>query len=927
MSHRNRILALVLVAVGLPFAGRLVGQEPATDTPAVTEPAAATTDDTIREQAIYIPYDKLQKVFEKEGRGVFLPYEKFQALWNAARAQTKAAQPPKRPVDALINSIENEATIADQVVNVSATLQLEILGEGWVTIPLRLGQSAIRSAQINGQPARLVFNPDTGHQLLYQKQGDQPLQLELKLEYTRAFTKTPGQSSVSFEAPQAPINRWTVHVPEAGMAVQIEPMIAATHAPADGAGAESKQTDLLAFVGAAPTVRITWNPKAEGASGLEAFATVQVEQQFTISEGVARSVIKLDYDISRATLSQLLIEVPADQKVVNVFDRNVKRWNVEEQDGKQVIRVELFEATQGKQPLLVELEKFSDATQSTYDVSAALVRAMGVGRQQGIVVARLEEGLQGEATKRTGLLQLDQNDLPPSLRESTWEFAYRYGAVPYELDLRVEKVLPRISVTELVDAELTSDRLMLNWQGLFQIKDAGLFQLRVEIPAGFEVRSIVGKAIGDSQPAAVDSYHRVADDSTTWIVNLSKRAFDNVGLSAQLQRSLSDPNLLTPTGAASTIELPLPRANPDDVEFAQGTLVLSAPESLRLNPAKVDGLRSISFAEAYLKIAASERSSQQLAPVLAYSFAKGKTEFSVTAERRRPQVTVEQLLRAEIDSGVVKFNVSLFYDVKYSGVKSLRIDVPTSLINDIRSTNKSLRREDIVPAPADVAEGYTPWAFAVEAELLGTAEVKLAWEQKIEELGIGKSQNIPIPRLIPMEVDRASGQGARARARHGRRRLHRQPDRRAWGHRANGRDGAASLWPGDSGATRGGASLPRRLHGREGRGGAHRRHRAGAVGEVRAARVGVGRHRSDPRDHRRGTRRSGPAVAARNLHARDLGARPTARRRASRCARSADARVRRRPARGDACLDGRRSRSREQARGAVALRGGGAHVA
>ncbi len=245
MSHRNRILALVLVAVGLPIAGRLVGQEPATDTPAVTEPAAAKTDDTIREQAIYIPYDKLQKVFEKEGRGVFLPYEKFQALWNAARAQTKAAQPPKRPVDALINSIENEATIADQVVNVSATLQLEILGEGWVTIPLRLGQSAIRSAQINGQPARLVFNPDTGHQLLYQKQGDQPLQLELKLEYTRAFTKTPGQSSVSFEAPQAPINRWTVHVPEAGMAVQIEPMIAATHAPADGAGAESKQTDLL----------------------------------------------------------------------------------------------------------------------------------------------------------------------------------------------------------------------------------------------------------------------------------------------------------------------------------------------------------------------------------------------------------------------------------------------------------------------------------------------------------------------------------------------------------------------------------------------------------------------------------------------------------------------------------------------------------
>ncbi len=758
MSHRDRILALVLIAAWQSLAGTSAGQENADNTPTAAQPAAATNDDTIREQEIYIPYDKLQQVFEKEGRGVYLPYEKFQALWHAAREQTKAAQPPTRPVDALINAIENEATIADQVVNVSATLQLEILGEGWVKIPLRLREAAIRSALINGQPARLVFDPEAGHQLLYQKQGDQPLQLELKLEYTRAFTKTPGQSSVSFEAPQAPINRWQIHVPEAGMAVQIEPMIAATHAPADAVDSETKQTDLLAFVGAAPTVRITWNPKAEGASGLEAFATVQVEQQFTISEGVARSAIKLDYDISRATLNQLLIEVPANQKVVNVFDRNVKAWNFELQEGKQVIRVELFEATQGKQSLLVELEEFTDATQSTYDVSAAVVRAIGVGRQQGIVVARLEKGLQGEATKRTGLLQLDQNDLPPSLRESNWEFAYRYGAVPYELALRVEKVLPRISVTELVDAELASDRLTLNWQGLYQIKDAGLFQLRLEIPTGFEVRSIVGKAIGDAQPAAVDSHHRVADDSTTWIVNLSQRAFDNVGLSVQLQRSLSDPNLLTPTGAASTIELPLPRANPDDVEFSQGTVVLSAPESLRVNPAKVDGLRSISLVEAYQKIAAAERSSPQLVSVLAYSFAKGKTEFSVTAERRRPLVTVEQLLRAEIDSGVVKFNVSLFYDVKYSGVKSLRIDVPTSLINDIRCTNKSLRREDVVPRPEDAAEGYTPWAFAAVAELLGPSEVNLTWEQKIDELGIGKSLDIPIPRLIPLEVDRASGQ-------------------------------------------------------------------------------------------------------------------------------------------------------------------------
>ena len=74
----------------------------------------------------------------------------------------------------MINSIENEATIGEQVVNVAATLQLEILGEGWVKIPLRLRQSAIRTATIDGQPARIIVDKSIGHQLLYEKQGDEP---------------------------------------------------------------------------------------------------------------------------------------------------------------------------------------------------------------------------------------------------------------------------------------------------------------------------------------------------------------------------------------------------------------------------------------------------------------------------------------------------------------------------------------------------------------------------------------------------------------------------------------------------------------------------------------------------------------------------------------------------------------------------------
>ena len=47
-----------------------------------------------------------------------------------------------------------------------------------------------------------------------------------------------------------------------------------------------EETVVLAFIGAAPEIRVDWTPKAEGALGLEALATVESQQQVTIDEGV-----------------------------------------------------------------------------------------------------------------------------------------------------------------------------------------------------------------------------------------------------------------------------------------------------------------------------------------------------------------------------------------------------------------------------------------------------------------------------------------------------------------------------------------------------------------------------------------------------------------------------------------------------------------
>ena len=86
------------------------------------------------EQTIYIPYDKLRDVFEKEGRGVFLPYDQFQKLWQEARSAKGGSPADSPPVDVILVSAENTATIEKEVMVVRAVITVELLRTGWQKI-------------------------------------------------------------------------------------------------------------------------------------------------------------------------------------------------------------------------------------------------------------------------------------------------------------------------------------------------------------------------------------------------------------------------------------------------------------------------------------------------------------------------------------------------------------------------------------------------------------------------------------------------------------------------------------------------------------------------------------------------------------------------------------------------------------------------
>lgn len=751
----------------------------AADPPPAKPPAAASNED-LKEQTIYIPYDKLRKVFEKEGRGVFLPYEQFQVLWWAAREKTAKPPDEEPPVESLITEVISEAEVVADVVKVTSHVRIEVLTEGWHEIPLRLSDAAITSAKLADQPARIVTDSRGGYRLLHEKTGSAPQELELTLEYAKAFTKSPGRNSVSFEALQAPVSRWRVRIPEAGVNVNIHPLIAATEVPAaEATEGQADETVLLAFVGAAPRVQIDWTPRAEGATGLSALVAVDSVQRVWVQEGVVRSRATLTYDISRAPLERIVLQVPADQRVIGVVDANVRQWSVTAEGDIQTVTLDLFEPAQGRQTVGMELERFTGdlASATGEEIEVPVIQAVGAGRQQGVVGIAVAEDLRVDVVRRSGLMQIDATEMArvssSSHGAAEWDLSYRYTAIPFGLALRVEKVKPRITLDTLVEAVFEPEELTLHVQAVYDIHKTGVFRLELNVPSEYTIRGGRGLASSDVRPVAIESYKAAIapDGSTQLLINLREKALGRVGFAIDLHKQLEEPDLLGPSGTPAELSISFPRIAPEAVEQATGRFVLYAPESIRVNPSKTIGLLSVPWSDALAGMASCVRragletlKSDSTSGVFSYAFAEDPFELTFKAKRRKPYVTARQLLTVGVESGVVKYTATFFYDIRYSGIDSLRIDVPTDLATIIQNQTSGVSDSALDSPPDDVSDGYTAFSFRADKMFKGQAAIALTWETELGSLNIGKSVTVSIPRLVPQGVDRAWGQIVLAKA-------------------------------------------------------------------------------------------------------------------------------------------------------------------
>jgi hypothetical protein len=724
--HRRRLPLVASLALLLSTA---LAAPPAAAQPA--RGAAAGADGALREQTVYVPYGRLNDVFEKEGRGVFLPYAAFLDLWKRAiepRVGAAAAAPP--PTALVVSRATYAGAVEDGVVRISAQLDVTALAEGWAAVPLPFGTAALTDVRVQGDALVLGMLGGVPH-VVARRAGSGVLGLELLLP----LETVAGERTFTFTPPPVPAARLTLRIPEPDARVAADPPLPVDTAPAGPGG-----TLVTVALGSADRVALAWRARPQAATAAQPLTFVTAATRVTLGEGAVASETTLEYRILQAPVDRFRVALPPEGDLTAVDGDDVRDWRVSGGDGdgaQRVLTVELREKVKGAYRLSLSLERPVAAGEARVLVPA--FRDLDARRQDGWVAVVTEAGVKVTLAEREGAHQVDATELPEALAAPDPALSFRHLAVPFTVTLVAAAVEPRVTAELRTLAVVDDERITLEtWVGL-EVERAGVFRVRLALPDGLDVRAV---AEGPAHAGLVDDFHvGPAEDGPGRVLTmrLAQRQLGAVGFPVVLERPR----------AADELELDLPFPHVLDVERERGLTGVAVRDRFRARTLTRAGLEPVDV-RALAAQGVDWTAPEQTSLVMAWRHEGRAAGLRLGLEQRDPKVVAAVETQVAIHEDVAKVTATVRWDVRFAGVDTLRFTLPSALDAQARIEGESVKER--TPA-RDAQSGLTTWTVHLQRELEGEVPVVVSWERPLE----GGEATVAVAELTPLDVDRTSG--------------------------------------------------------------------------------------------------------------------------------------------------------------------------
>jgi hypothetical protein len=683
------------------------------------KPPEATAD---QEHIIYIPFKNLPDVFDRADSSVVLPYGQLLELWGRQTAEHQ--QPVKPPVDGVITRADYVGAVKGDIVRLDATLDVEVLGEQWARLPLQFGDTAIGSAQADDDAVLLRGAGEGKYELVVRGKGKH----KIKLALAAAVKSGAEGRSVTIQCPAVGVSNLELQIPEKDLAVHVTPQRTVE------LRTDKDTTAVRAVLGSIDRFTVAWQPKSGATDNATGLASVTDAIAVDVGDGVVHTHAVLDYQILRGSLSELVVEAPADQRLLDVQSPGLRDWRTETAGNSQRVRVRLHAPT--TEPTRLELHTESPIPAKAFQVGR--IRAVGVARESGTLALRAAEDVSLEPVTRESVTRIDAGDAPAALRKSNSTF-YKFFTPDHNLSVVASQLTPRVVVGSRLSVLLDRARLTTRGDFKYRVTRSGVFALTFRLPAGFQVDEVQTDSMERFEVA-------VAAGSQTLTVHFTKKMLGDLTVTI----TASQPR-------EKRSELTLPLLEPLSVTREEGLVAVIVPESLEV---KTDA----GHTQAARAATPAELAAQGFEPRLpagstlaaAFSFVTRPVQIvqTVTERPRRTAVAVNTAINVKED--LVQVTTSLRYQIQFAGTDTFRIAVPVAVSDRLQIDGDGIKERRKSPQPT--ADGDILWTIVLHSEATGPRVFTATYDRRLSLAERGS--RVVVRPIKPLDVDRETGEMA-----------------------------------------------------------------------------------------------------------------------------------------------------------------------
>ena len=643
---------------------------------------------------------------------------------SSSFAQETSSVPSSNTVSIL--SANYTGTVRDKTAQFDAELRISTAADNQ-QMPLFADDVALESFSVQGDNSAAAKLVRQGRQVSVLIPARTNVTLQFKL-----LAKLGGDVSrrqLAFGIPPALASRVNVLLDEPDADVEFPSAVSFQRS------STNQQTRVQAVIGAAARVEMNWTPRVKRAAEIAATVFAQNTALVTLGGGVVNTRAVFDYQITQGELKLARLQIPAGQRLLRVEGEAIRTWEVKD----NALTLDLLKGVSPAYKLTVETEKV--LTQLPATVNVELPHALDVKRETGLVALRSEDELELTVENASELQRVDTAEFLRSYTSSTAETrnpimspagattmatqemrtsslsdtarvspapqalgsAFRFLRTDFGLIVRAQTVQPQIEAVTYNNVRVSSESAAIAAQIEYTIKRAGVFSLRLALPAGYRVDSITGTNVSqwiDRTEGGV----RLAE------VTLKERAIGPSTINAVLSQSFAE----VPRS------LPIVGVHPLNVEKLTGYITVTTEVGIAAKTESFDGLTEVPFASVGRTGSTVAMSGSSLAYKFIATTATPQPgwRLSVSTEAIDPWVRAEIANTLRVTETLVSGRALVKFDIANAPIKEFRLRIPAAYQN-VEVTGAQIRRRD---------QTNDEWRVELQGKVRGEYTLTVTWE-------------------------------------------------------------------------------------------------------------------------------------------------------------------------------------------------------